>query len=150
MNVKKFLVSAPTRADLAGGTLDLWPLYCLFGSTKTINVSLNLKALCTFEYQESSTRIIEVKSTQGVSFSFTEPQLEQKLESVPKEVRFPVAIVSRFFSQTLIKENFHLKIKVETQAPIGSGLGGSSTLCIALLKGLGHRSEEHTSELQSH
>lgn len=138
MNPKKFVVSAPTRADLAGGTLDLWPLYCLFGSAKTLNVSIDLKAICTFEYQESKNLLIKIENTQGISFSFTEIELKNGLESVPKEIRFPVAIVNRFLSQSSLKKDFHLKIKIETQAPVGSGLGGSSTLCVALLKGLGH------------
>ena len=47
--MESFKVSAPTRADLAGGTLDLWPLYCLFGEAKTINVALDLSAIANFE-----------------------------------------------------------------------------------------------------
>jgi D-glycero-alpha-D-manno-heptose-7-phosphate kinase len=138
MRNQRFVVSAPTRADLAGGTLDLWPLYCFIGSSKTINVAIDLRAICTFECLSHSTPLIEVQNNDGVSFSFTQPQLGGALDSVPKEIRFPVAVISRYFSQNLITENFHLKIRLETQAPVGSGLGGSSTLCVALLKGLGH------------
>lgn len=138
MSSLKFVVSAPTRADLAGGTLDLWPLHCVFGNTKTINVSIDLKAVCHFEFTEAATRLVEVQKSQGSAYTFTDPQLGNELENVPKEVKFPVAIVSRFLSQYPIQRDFHLKIKFDTQAPVGSGLGGSSTLCVALLKGLGH------------
>jgi D-glycero-alpha-D-manno-heptose-7-phosphate kinase len=140
----KFVVSAPTRADLAGGTLDLWPIYCLMGPSRTINVSIDLKAVCSFESHPNSTQIVTIENSKGVSFSFTDPQLGLALENVPREIRFPVAVVSRFLSQNLIKEDFHLKIKIETQAPVGSGLGGSSTLCISLLKGLGHLTGKFT------
>ncbi len=146
MKTEKFTVSAPTRADLAGGTLDLWPLYCLFGSSKTINVALNLNAICYFESKPSATQLIEIHNSNGISFSFTDPQLGRSLESVPKKVRFPVAIVSRFLTQNPIQESFHLKIKIETEAPIGSGLGGSSTLCVALLKGLGQLTQKFQTE----
>ncbi|MFM8315247.1 MAG: hypothetical protein ACKOA8_13255, partial [Deltaproteobacteria bacterium] len=118
--------------------LALWPLYCLFGACKTINVSIDLKAICTFECRPHSTQLFEVQNALGISFAFTDPHLGVLLDSVPREIKFPVTILSRFFSQNLIKENFHLKVKLETQAPVGSGLGGSSTLCVALLKGLGY------------
>lgn len=138
MKHEKFVVSAPTRADLAGGTLDLWPIYCLFGTGRTINVALDIKAFCHFECSPNSTQIIQIENNKGIKFLFTDPNLGSELESVPKEIKFPVAVVSRFFSQNVIKENFHLKIKIETQAPVGSGLGGSSTLCVALLRGLSY------------
>ncbi len=146
MKHEKFLVSAPTRVDLAGGTLDLWPLYCLLGSSRTINVAINVKTFCLFDCKPSSTQHIEIENSKGVRFVFTDPQLGLLLETVPKEVKFPVAVVSRFFSQNIIKENFHLKIKIETQAPIGSGLGGSSTLCVALIKGLGYLTDQFQGE----
>ena len=79
MKTEKFTVSAPTRADLAGGTLDLWPLYCLFGSSKTINVALNLNAICYFESKPSATQLIEIHNSNGISFSFTDPQLGRSL-----------------------------------------------------------------------
>ena len=33
-------VRAPVRVDLAGGTLDLWPLYCLHPGSLTVNVAI--------------------------------------------------------------------------------------------------------------
>lgn len=138
MKYEKFVVSAPTRCDLAGGTLDLWPLYCLFGSSRTINVAIDIKANCYFDVQKSSGQIVEVENSLGVKTTLSITEWERELTTVPKEVKFPVAIVGRFFSHLELKENFHLKIKIETQAPVGSGLGGSSTLCVALLRGLSH------------
>ena len=36
--------SAPTRIDLAGGTLDIWPLNLFFGNTPTVNAAIDLYA----------------------------------------------------------------------------------------------------------
>src|SRR5205085_9505300 len=38
--MRKVTVRAPVRADLAGGTLDLWPLYLFHPGSRTVNVAL--------------------------------------------------------------------------------------------------------------
>ena len=39
--------SAPTRIDLAGGTLDIWPLYLFHENAQTLNAAITLRAECT-------------------------------------------------------------------------------------------------------
>ena len=41
--------SAPTRIDLAGGTIDIWPLYLLHEGAQTINVAISLRAAARVE-----------------------------------------------------------------------------------------------------
>lgn len=41
--------SAPTRIDLAGGTIDIWPLYLFHGGAETVNVAIDLYAKCRIE-----------------------------------------------------------------------------------------------------
>ena len=36
--------SAPTRIDLAGGTLDIWPLYLFHDGAQTLNAAISLRA----------------------------------------------------------------------------------------------------------
>ena len=36
--------STPTRIDLAGGTLDLWPLHLFFDNPPTLNAAIDLYA----------------------------------------------------------------------------------------------------------
>ena len=38
--------SAPTRIDLAGGTLDIWPLYLFHDGAQTLNAAISLRARC--------------------------------------------------------------------------------------------------------
>src|SRR5579863_7688080 len=37
---------APCRADLAGGTIDLWPLYLFHPGALTLNFALNIQTSC--------------------------------------------------------------------------------------------------------
>ena len=39
--------SAPTRIDLAGGTLDIWPLYLFHDGAQTLNAAISLRARCS-------------------------------------------------------------------------------------------------------
>ena len=39
--------SAPTRIDLAGGTMDIWPLYLFHEGAQTLNAAISLRAHCT-------------------------------------------------------------------------------------------------------
>ena len=39
--------SAPTRVDLAGGTLDIWPLYLFHDGAQTLNAAISLRARCS-------------------------------------------------------------------------------------------------------
>src|SRR5262245_38052161 len=36
--------SAPTRIDLAGGTIDIWPLYLFHEGASTLNAAISLRA----------------------------------------------------------------------------------------------------------
>src|SRR6516162_4830179 len=40
---------APTRVDLAGGTLDIWPLYLFHPGAVTINAAITRYASCVIE-----------------------------------------------------------------------------------------------------
>src|ERR1044071_8098899 len=40
------LAQAPCRADLAGGTIDLWPLYLFHPGALTLNFAVNILTTC--------------------------------------------------------------------------------------------------------
>ncbi|SVB94940.1 uncharacterized protein METZ01_LOCUS247794, partial [marine metagenome] len=42
----RIISSAPTRIDLAGGTLDIWPLYLFHSNSQTLNVAITRRAEC--------------------------------------------------------------------------------------------------------
>ena len=129
--------SAPPRVDLAGGTIDIWPIYLFHPGATTVNFALSLYARCRIETRDDSRIIIEsrdLKTSFETELSAIEDlRLEQRLELVSKLVHF--------FKPTT---GFHLK--VESNVPAGAGLGGSSALAIACIGALnrlvGNRYEE--------
>ncbi|PYX14580.1 MAG: hypothetical protein DMG84_14695 [Acidobacteria bacterium] len=40
------IAQAPCRADMAGGTMDLWPLYLFHPGTLTLNFAVNILTTC--------------------------------------------------------------------------------------------------------
>ena len=38
--------SAPTRVDLAGGTIDIWPLYLFHDRASTLNAAISVSLRC--------------------------------------------------------------------------------------------------------
>ena len=45
----RITASAPTRIDLAGGTIDIWPLYLFHPGAQTLNVAISLRAHARIE-----------------------------------------------------------------------------------------------------
>lgn len=129
--------SAPTRVDLAGGTIDIWPLYLFHPGAMTVNFALSLRARVRIETREDD-RIILESLDRGVRFETTLDRIDElardeKLELVSKMVHFFRPEVG-----------FHLT--AHSEAPAGAGISGSSALAIALIGALnclvGNRYEE--------
>ncbi len=119
--------SAPTRVDLAGGTIDIWPLYLFHPGATTVNFAVSLLASVRIETRDDSRIILESRD-RGVSFETTLEQIgelahDQQLELVSKMVHF--------FRPT---QGFHLV--ANSEAPAGAGISGSSALAIALIGAL--------------
>jgi D-glycero-alpha-D-manno-heptose-7-phosphate kinase len=119
--------SAPTRADLAGGTIDIWPLYLFHTGATTVNFALSLRARVRIETREDDCIILESRD-RGVRVETTtefidELANDERLELVSKMVHF-------FRPGT----GFHLV--ANSEAPAGAGISGSSALAIALIGGL--------------
>jgi len=134
-SVDKFKVLAPCRADLAGGTLDLWPLYCLIPASLTLNVALDLCARVDFEVFESS-QFSAVLKNKHEQYELVGVKPELDLASIPDSLKFPTFIVNQFILAQRQLPRLSLTIELASAVPIGSGLGGSSTLLVALGRGL--------------
>src|SRR5438874_9605757 len=65
---------APTRIDLAGGTLDIWPLYLFHPGALTVNCAITRYASCVIETQSGgpkrgSIRLVSRDTRREESFS---------------------------------------------------------------------------------
>jgi D-glycero-alpha-D-manno-heptose-7-phosphate kinase len=119
---------SPTRVDLAGGTLDCWPLYLFLGDPLTVNVAIDIFTTASLIPSEDSKVVLitkdlgKEKTYAGLAdaLSDTEPAFDlvrAHLEYWKNEIG------SRGFS-----------LSTASDSPVGGGLGGSSSLCISLLK----------------
>src|SRR6187399_2660967 len=53
-----FTTSAPTRIDLAGGTIDIWPLYLFHRGAQTLNAAISIRARARIEERDDSRIVI--------------------------------------------------------------------------------------------
>ena len=53
--------TAPTRIDLAGGTLDIWPLYLYFDNPPTLNAAIDLYATVELVPRKDKRIVVESK-----------------------------------------------------------------------------------------
>jgi D-glycero-alpha-D-manno-heptose-7-phosphate kinase len=129
--------SAPTRVDLAGGTIDIWPLYLFHPGASTVNFALSLRASCRIETRDDDRVILESRDRQ-VSFETSLSAVkdlihEERLELISKLVHF-------------FNPSVGFNLVAHSEAPAGAGLAGSSALNIALIGALnrlvGNRYEE--------
>ena len=129
--------SAPTRIDLAGGTLDIWPLHLFFDNPPTLNAAIDLYATVEI-IPRNDQRILLASRDLGLNDSFS------SLNKVPDN--HPLELIVRTLKFYQPKSG--LEIVTDCQAPQGSGIGGSSALNIALhgalnrLTGWGFRKAE--------
>ena len=113
--------TAPTRIDLAGGTLDIWPLYLRFGNPPTLNAAISLYA--TVELTPRNDRKIFVKSKDLLCQAKF-----NSIRSLPE--KHPLDLILKTLKYYQPKKG--LNIVTSSEAPPGSGIGGSSALNIAL------------------
>ncbi len=129
----RLTASAPTRIDLAGGTLDIWPLYLFHEGALTLNVAIDRYARCSFEARRDG-KVVFISRDTGQREDFA--SIRALLRA--RHCRLPLlARLVRFFergSPGIFRRGFALT--TDSLAPAGSGLGGSSALNIALCAAL--------------
>ena len=120
--------SAPARIDLAGGTLDLWPLHVLHPGSVTVNLAIDRYAECRVR-----------RGSRGLRVVLRDRGLEKRAESAEELLGDPAtALVGSLLEALEIREP--LQIEFWSGVPFGSGLGGSSALTVALMGALGRLS----------
>lgn len=119
--------SAPTRVDLAGGTIDIPPLFLFHEGAATVNFAVDLMARCRLETRTDDRIFIEsVDRKEAFETSLAnlhELKDEPRLELLSKLVYF-------------FKPETGFNMITESEAPAGAGLAGSSTLNIACIGAL--------------
>lgn len=112
---------APTRIDLAGGTVDIWPLYLFHENACTVNFAIDQFAQCTLLTRRD--RKIILKSIDG-----RKSACFNSIEDLKNDTVLP--LLSRLIG--VFAPAVGLEMTTHCMAPAGSGLGGSSALNIAI------------------
>src|SRR5262249_55282375 len=118
---------APTRVDLAGGTLDIWPLYLFHPGALTINAAISRYASCLLETNGGrSIKLVSLDTKRQEVF----PSFRALVDA--KHYRLPLlAEIVKFFQP---EGGFHLT--TDSEAPAGAGIGGSSAMAVAICAAL--------------
>ena len=129
--------SAPTRVDLAGGTIDIWPLYLFHPGASTVNFALSLRAHVRIETRDDDRIILESRDRE-VRFETSSDRIDELANDARLEL---VSKMVHFFRP---KTGFHLI--AQSEAPAGAGISGSSALAIALIGALNRLVEDRYDE----
>jgi D-glycero-alpha-D-manno-heptose-7-phosphate kinase len=111
--------SAPTRIDLAGGTIDIWPLYLFHEGASTVNAAISLRAHA--EIRGRTDGRIELRSVDGGRSVTASRWSELGDRELPL-----LALLARQYRL----DNATLTTRGES--PAGAGIAGSSALTIAV------------------
>lgn len=111
--------SAPTRIDLAGGTIDIWPLYLFHPGAQTLHIAISLRA-----------------------HAWVEPRPDDRIELVSEDtdrmVNLPADQLRNDETLPLLGRLAHrfgahgLRLTTRGESPAGAGIAGSSALNIAI------------------
>lgn len=126
--------SAPTRIDLAGGTIDIWPLYLFHEGASTLNAAISLRAHASIDRRNDGR--IELHSVDaGRRISASGWQELSGASDLPL-----LALLARHYRL----ENATLTTRGES--PAGAGIAGSSALTIAVCGALAEWTHQSTGE----
>jgi D-glycero-alpha-D-manno-heptose-7-phosphate kinase len=124
---------------MAGGTIDIWPLYLFHRRPVTVNFAVDRYASCTLETRADSRIVLQSRDLAGAE----EFASLDALAAAPKYKLPLLAYLLRYFRPAT-----GLNVYTDSEAPAGAGIAGSSTLIIALssalnrLTGAGYKIEQ--------
>ena len=119
---KTIVAQTSCRADLAGGTLDLWPLYLFHPGAVTVNFALTVYTTCRIT--PTSGKAIRLHSL-DTRKEDAYPNLDELLTAKTHKHELAAQLI-KFF-----KPAGGFTLETDSQSPAGAGISGSSALMIA-------------------
>ena len=113
-------VECPCRADLAGGTLDIWPLGMLHPGSVTFNAAIPVMVRMD----------IDLAAPEGEVWHAMGDADWKRLDASVAATDLSAAVAFA------VRPAGGVRVRVHSQASLGSGLGGSSAYAVALARGV--------------
>ncbi len=120
----------PNRVDLAGGTLDIFPLYLLVPDAMTVNAAIRVASTVWVRPVRGPSRLVSDSSARRSEAPDT--------HGFPAKGEFGLvaAVLRRYPPRAGIELRFR------SDAPVGSGIGASSALLVAVMLAMSRLSGE--------
>ncbi len=133
--------SAPTRIDLAGGTIDIWPLYLFHPGAQTINAAISLRASARIETRDDRRVVIRSEDTDRTVDVEDWNELR-----VNGELRLLSLLAHWFLRGPEAPPHGRkdgLTLTTRCESPAGAGIAGSSALNVAVCAALAAWTRHH-------
>ncbi len=123
---RPFRVVVPNRVDIAGGTLDIYPLYLLLGDAMTVNAAVAVRSeVAVRPFRRGAARLSSgnfgIAATAVDTHGFSSGG---RMGLLSRALRYFPAVSG-------------VEFLVRNEAPVGSGIGASSALLVALMLAAG-------------
>lgn len=118
------VATCPTRIDLAGGTLDLWPIYLCLQKKATVNIGVTLNATASLSFSNND-QFVLISEDQGKRVQGNYRDIIAEPSVLPLHAVF----LREFWDSKFPPIRLHTK----ALSPAGAGLGGSSCLAVCIL-----------------
>ncbi|MCX6552872.1 MAG: GHMP kinase [Acidobacteria bacterium] len=112
--------SAPTRIDLAGGTIDIWPLYLFHPGAVTLNAAISLRAHAMLDSRDDGRVAIRSIDTGRTTDAAHWSELVK-----PGELDLLGQLLQYFQAEGVT-------LTTRAESPAGAGIAGSSALNVAV------------------
>ncbi|HVH88865.1 MAG TPA: hypothetical protein VM912_19250 [Terriglobales bacterium] len=130
--LSSIIAHASCRVDLAGSTLDLWPLYLFHPGAVTVNFAVNILTRCQITPADDS----------QIHFKSIDTGREDHLRDFDefcqaKKVQHDLAAhLVRFFLPAGTPQDRGFTLETNSESPAGAGISGSSALMVATVAAL--------------
>ena len=115
----RITASAPTRIDLAGGTIDIWPLYLFHHGAQTLNAAISIRAHVSLEPRDDQDVEIVSEDTGG--------RVKASLARLRDDETLP--LLGRLANAFGVSG---MTMRTRSESPAGAGIAGSSALNVAV------------------
>src|SRR4028119_355080 len=118
---------SPCRVDLAGGTMDIWPLYLFHENAVTVNFAVDRYTSCELRTRQDAQIVLRsADQNEEESFANLDALISADTYKLPL-----LAHIVRFFAPST-----GIDLATNSEAPAGAGISGSSSLLISTASAL--------------